>query len=199
LQETRDVNFRTSSQTSGRNHSLPRTNISKAAPKEVFMAFPKQRDVIAFYGNPRGINGNPSPKWMSENLVLVSTPWRLVTSWDGQNVRTFRIHKKCAESLTRVFADIWQAAGENQATIDHWGMNLFGGGFIYRLMRGSNTLSMHSYGCAVDFDPARNSFGDSTPHFANCPAVLKAFAKEGGTWGGRWAKADGMHWQAADI
>jgi D-alanyl-D-alanine carboxypeptidase len=58
---------------------------------------------------------------------------------------------------------------------------------------------MHSWGCAIDFDSARNSFGDTTPNFALIPQVLDAFASEDWTWGGEWRKPDGMHWQAAGV
>lgn len=78
-------------------------------------------------------------------------------------------------------------------------MHLYGGGYNFRLMRRSTRLSLHSWGCAVDFDPARNGFGDTTPHFEHFPAVLNAFANQGWTWGGKWSKPDGMHWQAADV
>lgn len=164
------------------------------------MNFPKQSNVTAFYGDPRGKNGQPSSQWEKANLVTVPVPWRMVLAWDTTAVaRGIRIHKKCAESLARVINAVWLASGKNQATIEKWGMHLLGGGYNFRLMRGSNQLSMHSWGCAVDFDPERNGLGDSTPNFANIPQVLKAFADEGWTWGGRWARPDGMHWQAADI
>jgi hypothetical protein len=161
--------------------------------------WPHQSNVDAFYGDPRGSNGGPSPKWESKNLVRIATPWKLVTGWDGQTVSKIRVHHKCAPSLLKVFGTIWHAANQDQAKINEWGMNLYGGGYNFRLMRGSTRLSMHSWGCAVDFDPARNGFGDATPNFANYPAVLDAFAAEGWTWGGKWMKSDGMHWQAADI
>jgi hypothetical protein len=161
--------------------------------------WPHQSDVDAFYGNPRGRNGLASGAWESTNLVKVPTPWKLVTAWDGATVGGVRIHKKCAASLGRVFDAIWQAAGQKQSKINEWGMNLYGGGYNFRLMRGKTQLSMHSWGCALDFDPARNGFGDSTPNFANYPQVLAAFADEGWSWGGKWKTTDGMHWQAANI
>jgi D-alanyl-D-alanine carboxypeptidase len=161
--------------------------------------WPHQSEVDTFYGNPRGKDGQASGKWESANITKVKTPWKLVTSWDGMTVSGIRVHSKCADSLLTVFEKIWNSAGNDQTKINEWGMNLYGGGFNYRLMRGSTRLSMHSWGCAVDFDPARNGFGDSTPNFANFPQVLDAFANEGWTWGGKWTKADGMHWQAADI
>jgi hypothetical protein len=161
--------------------------------------WPHQSEVDAFYGNPRGINGGPSAAWEQQHLVLVEAPWPLVTSWDGASVRGIRIHRNCADSLRNVLDAIWQAADRNVDTIRDWGMHLYGGAYTFRLMRGGNRLSMHSWGCAIDFDPARNGFGDTTPHFADCAAVLAAFADEGWTWGGSWTCPDGMHWQAAGV
>ena len=161
--------------------------------------WPHQNDTDAFYGNPRGMNGRASAKWESANLAKVPIPWKLITAWDGMNVTGVRVHRLCAESLGKVFDDIWLAAGQQQRKINEWGMNLYGGGYNFRLMRGGSRLSMHSWGCAVDFDPSRNGFGDTTPNFANYPAVRDTFAAEGWTWGGNWSRPDGMHWQAANI
>lgn len=161
--------------------------------------WPHQNDVDNFYGNPRGRDGRPSQVWEKANIVSVPTPWKLVTSWDGATVRGIRVHKKCAESFRIVLEEIWTGAGKSQEKIEGWGMHLFGGGYNFRLMKGGTRLSMHSWGCAVDFDPARNGFGDTTPNFAKNPVVLKAFADQGWTWGGGWTKPDGMHWQAAQI
>jgi hypothetical protein len=58
---------------------------------------------------------------------------------------------------------------------------------------------MHSWGCAIDFDSARNGFGDTTPNFALIPAVTDAFLAESWVWGGKWHKPDGMHFQAAFV
>ena len=159
--------------------------------------WPKPSELTKFYGDPSGQNGLPNTGWVKDNIILLGTPWRLITAWDGKKVLGVSVHHKCAPSLMRVFAKIWLAAKQNQKTIEDWGMHLFGGGFNYRLVRGGATLSTHAYGCAVDFDPARNGMGDSTPNFATVPAVLTAFADEGWTWGGSWARPDGMHWQAA--
>lgn len=161
--------------------------------------WPHQNDVDEFYGNPRSTNGDASSKWESANLVRIATPWKLVTAWDFMPVKGVRMHRKCSESLERVFAKIWQAAGQQQQKINEWGMNLYAGGYNFRLMRGSSRLSMHSWGCAIDFDSARNSFGDKTPNFMLIPPVLEAFAAEEWRWGGAWSKPDGMHWQAANV
>lgn len=161
--------------------------------------WPHQSGVDDFYGNPRGRNGDANPAWVSKNIIGISAPWPLMTAWDFKPVSKIRVHRKCADSLQRVLDAIWLASRRRESKIQEWGMHLYAGGFNYRLMRGSTRLSMHSWGCAVDFDSARNSFGDQTPNFENIPQVLDAFAAEGWTWGGRWNKPDGMHWQAAKI
>lgn len=161
--------------------------------------WPHQIAVDGFYGNPRGADGDANPQWVAQNIVKLPAPWPLVTAWDFRPVSGIRIHRKCSDSLGRVLAEIWSRAGKDQEVIQEWGMHLYAGGFNFRRMMGGTRLSMHSWGCAVDFDSARNAFGDSTPNFALIPPVLEAFAKEGWTWGGPWSKPDGMHWQAADI
>lgn len=159
--------------------------------------WPLQSECDAFYGNPRGDAGAVSPVWYRTNMTRIAAPFDI--TFAGKRVQTISIHRKCADSLSRILQGIWVASGHNQAVIETWGMDKFGGSFSYRLMRGINRLSMHAYGCAVDFDVERNGLGDPTPHFANCPLVLDAFAQEGAIWGGTWARKDGMHWQFARV
>lgn len=161
-------------------------------------AWPLQTDRDAFYGNPRSRDvTKASAKWESENLVLISVPF--VMRFDGRPIRGVRIHKRCADSLTRVLDEIWVNAGRTQTAIDTWGVSQFGGSYNYRLVRGGTSLSSHSWGCAIDLDPARNGLGDATPNFANIPEVLEPFFNQGWTWGGNWSRPDGMHWQAAGV
>ena len=138
----------------------------------------------------------PSQTWMRANLTRIIPPFRM--TYDSRPISRITVHRKCAESLSRVLHAIWVASGHSQAVLDRWGVSIFGGSFNYRLMRGYNQLSMHAYGCAIDIDPARNGLGDTTPHLANCPQVVNAFLQEGWEWGGHWrTRKDGMHFQAA--
>lgn len=155
--------------------------------------WPLQRDCNKFYSDPRGANGKASAAWESANLTVVKCPWTL--RYDGKPVSGIRIHKKCAESLTRVLDAIWQRVGKSQAEIDRIGMSIYGGSYNFRSVRGGSSLSMHSYGCAVDFDPPRNGLGNKHP--AMDRRVIEEFEREGWEWGGHWSRADGMHFQAA--
>jgi hypothetical protein len=154
------------------------------------MMWPKQSECITFYGDPKDPN-------FEDNLVLVPIPWMCVNSWDGKTCKSIKVHRRCAQSLIRILAKIWEVSGKSQDKINQWGMNKCGGGYAYRVMRGGTSLSMHAYGCAVDFDPARNELGDVNPNLAHCIDVIRAFKNEGWTWGGGWKKPDGMHFQAA--
>lgn len=160
--------------------------------------WPKQSGRDAFYGSPRSKDPTKSSLlWEIANIKVVKPPFQMY--YAGKPIKGIRIHKLCADSLLRVLDAIWIASGKSQTAIDRWGVSVYGGAYNYRLARGSNFLSSHSWGCAIDLDPARNGFGDSNPEFAKIPAVVKAFADEGWTWGGTWTKPDAMHFQAASV
>ena len=176
-----------------------------ATPKPVIFpaqtstyAWPAQSLCDAFYGNPRGKNGSYSQVWALANLTYIKPPFAMKIAWAPYTpITKIRIHKKCAASLERVLNDIWQRAGRDQNKINEWGVNLFGGSFNYRLMRGGSALSMHSWGCAIDLDPARNGLGDFTPYLTSDHPVSQAFKKEGWVHGADWRRPDAMHFQAA--
>jgi len=165
--------------------------------------WPTQAAAKEFYGNNirvvKGVAG-PDPKFERDNLVLVPIPWSAVASWDHSfKIKSLRVHRRCAESLTRVLDRIWNEFGQDQAAIEKVRLHLVGGGYNWRAMRGSSRISMHSYGCAIDLDPDHNAMGNAHP--AMDPRVVAAFKSEGWTWGGDWSPGsrDGMHFQAASV
>lgn len=165
--------------------------------------WPNQRDVATFYGNPDPDgNGQPDRAWEDANLTRITPPWQMVLAWDPKTiVKTITIHKKCAPSLATVLLMIWEHYGRDQAAIQLARLNLFGGSYNFRLMRGSPKLSMHSYGCAIDLDPDNNRFGRIWKDKAGMipkPAI-EAFQQEGWTWGGAWAYPDSMHMQSCTV
>ncbi|MBS4019890.1 MAG: M15 family metallopeptidase [Dechloromonas sp.] len=161
--------------------------------------WPLQRDCDSFYGRPINRDGSISRAWESVNLVTIKPPFTVY--YGTTPVKGIRIHRRCAESLSRVLDRIWVAAGRQQSVVDAWGASKFAGSWVVRNKRGGGTLSMHAYGCAIDLDPGRNAFHSTRPNFAKMPAfkVVEAFEAEGWVWGGRWSgrSCDGMHFQAA--
>lgn len=169
--------------------------------------WPKQSECDTFYGNPRGRGGAVvSPKWYAENMATVVPPF--IMKMDKPITR-FLVHKKCSEAARTWLEQVWKNAGRDQRLIDRWGMSIFSGSYCFRTMRGLQSLSMHAYGCALDFDAPRNGLHDQTPHFATLrQEVVEPFIKLGGVWGGDWngngssadeRRADGMHFQFARM
>lgn len=161
--------------------------------------WPLQRECDEFYGNPR--NGDTyGPKWAAANLVHVACPWALHEV--DEKGRLFpipfiTIHRKCADSLTRVLADIAHRCTPDD--IKKLKYDVFDGSFNYRPKRSGATLSMHAYGCAIDWDADENPFRSKKHIFnAQSPIVL-AFKAEDWTWGGDWDAPDAMHMQAARV
>lgn len=175
--------------------------------------WPTQSEVLggnSIYGNPRNKKDptKPSAAWEAANITTIAPPFRM--TYAGVAIKKIRVNKHCAASLARILDSLLAMAkrlrpSDPQGLLDESGASIFGGVVMYRLMRGGNSLSIHSWGAAIDLDPARNGLYDKTPNFANYPWVISAFKDEGWLWGGDWngngssadeRKADGMHFQA---
>jgi hypothetical protein len=70
------------------------------------------------------------------------------------------------------------------------------GCFNIRKKRGGSTMSLHSWGIAVDMNAYANCFGCKPKLTAK---FVKCFTDAGFDWGGTWTKPDGMHFQLAKI
>lgn len=68
------------------------------------------------------------------------------------------------------------------------------GCFNIRKKRGATSMSLHSWGLAVDINAPWNRYG----YPPTMPKELvKCFTDAGFDWGGTWSKPDGMHMQLA--
>ena len=157
-------------------------------------------DLQDFYGKFQlGANGKPTAAWQSNNLTTFIAPYPLTLSWDLSKTATrVTCHKKVAGSLKSVL----------QAILDHYGsveavksarMHLYGGCYEFRNIGGSHTLSVHSFGAAIDLDPENNPRGKryQTGIGMMPQAVIDIFKAEGWKWGGDFStKPDCMHFQA---
>lgn len=66
------------------------------------------------------------------------------------------------------------------------------GCFNIRKKRGLNSMSMHSWGLAIDINAAWNVLGKE-PTMSK--ELVKCFIDAGWEWGGTWTRKDGMHFQ----
>lgn len=160
---------------------------------------PDAASMNAFYGNPdTNRDGSPDASWEAANITRLIPPYGMVLAWDtSKTVSGIRVHRKCAESLGRALGDILNHYG-SQAAVEAARMHLYGGAYTFRLKRGGSTLSNHSWGSAIDLDPANNGFGRVwKPNTSMMPmAVVEIFKARGWGWGGLWGTADAMHFEA---
>lgn len=140
------------------------------------------------------------PNQSGTYLAYAKIPFPLVIAWDhSQTVSRIRCHKLEVANVEAIFNDILKAYGQEK--IKALGIDLFGGCFNYRPMRGGNTWSRHAWGTAIDLDPARNQLhqqGDSA-QFAKKEyrKMIDIFEAHGWLSLGRLKNYDWMHCEAA--
>jgi len=71
-------------------------------------------------------------------------------------------------------------------------LKTYDGCFNIRRMKGSGSMSVHSWGLAVDFNAAENPFGGPV-NFSD--EFIRCFADAGFEPGALWRTPDGMHFQ----
>ena len=70
------------------------------------------------------------------------------------------------------------------------------GCFNIRKKRGLVSMSLHSWGIAIDVNAFENGL-NMTPKLS--PGFVKCFTDAGFDWGGTWKRKDGMHFQLSKI
>ncbi|MDC7234985.1 MAG: M15 family metallopeptidase [Spirochaetales bacterium] len=125
---------------------------------------------------------------------------------------TVEVHRTLVPALVRIESDVRQT---NDPQLDEYLESLrYIAGFNWRVIAGTDSLSNHSYGTALDLVPSdykgkqvywlwyKNSFSD--PEWFTLPreerykppeALVRAFEAEGFIWGGKWIFFDGMHFE----
>lgn len=155
-----------------------------------------QNELVAFYGKPGKKDGSFRPP-----MVQVPCPWKLKISFlPGKTRKALWVHEKAADSLRRVLERVDAAYSDAQKS--ELGIDIFGGDFSPRKMRGANRASLHSWGIAYDFDPDRNqlNWNASRARLGQRDAVpfWEAWEAEGWCALGRKKNMDFMHVQAAE-
>ena len=119
-------------------------------------------------------------------------------AWDkSTKVTTIRCHKLVADNFSSVFNEILEVYG--LAKIQELGIDLFGGCFNFRSMRGGSDYSRHSWGIAIDLDPERNQLKETsrTARFARpeYDKLHEIFEKYGFENMGKVKGYDWMHFE----
>jgi hypothetical protein len=146
--------------------------------------------IIAKYGKP-----NETGK---DYLVTIKIPYPMRLAWDT-SIKVTRVscHKLIADKLLNVFNDLLAHYGYDE--IKRLGIDLYGGCFNYRRMRGGTAWSLHSWGIAIDLDPARNTLKETkrTARFARLEykPMIDIFYKHGFISLGVEKNYDWMHFE----
>lgn len=117
-----------------------------------------------------------------------------VRLYDGAKVRLWQ---PIADEFERLYDLAVHASGYHPKSV---------AGYVPRVIGGTDRLSMHAYGIAVDFDPRDNPWGGrrnngSPSLMRQHPMFHEVFEWAGWTWGGRWrgGRGDDMHFQRAGV
>ena len=152
------------------------------------------QQTIEKYGQP----GN------TDNLTTITLPYPMRLAWpiNGKILSVTKItcHTLIAGRLLAVFNDLLSHYGYD--TLKELGIDIFGGCYNLRLMRGSKTKwSKHSWAIAIDLDPARNKLRETkkTARFARpeYKPMIEIFYKHGFLSLGVEKDYDWMHFEIA--
>lgn len=136
------------------------------------------------------------------SLVKAQLPYPMKLAWDPSvTVNSFSCHAKVKDSLLLVLSNVLNHYGLDE--IKHLRLDLFGGCYSERQIRGGSRWSMHSWGIAVDFDPAHNKleWGRDKAAFSGTEYAKwwEFWESEGWISLGRQRNFDWMHVQAAKL
>jgi hypothetical protein len=145
---------------------------------------PHPRDVETHYGAP------------GTELVRITPPLPLHLYGDPETpVTKVAVHRLCAASLERVFADILTRHGDDTRIMRH--ALSFYGTYNDRPKRGGKSKSLHAYAAAIDLAADTNAFKASWPITATMPLeIMECFSREGWLSAGAFWGYDAMHFQA---
>ncbi len=147
-------------------------------------------EIKALYGDPEPFirdDGTVSPLWEAR-MTKVDLPKPLPLGWKpATEVRSVRVNRVIAEEV--------EAALKALVDCGVWDdFRTYDGGYCWRPKRGSDKLSMHGFGGALDFNAATNELGMVGDMKV---AIVDVFEGRGWEWGGRWRRPDPMHFQWA--
>ena len=147
-------------------------------------------EIIKKYGKPTQ-NGSPY-------LTTIKLPYPMKLAWDKKvSVNKMSCHKLVAQNFTNVFNELLAHYG--LAELQRLEIDIFGGCFNFRAMRGGSDFSTHSWGIAIDINPEKNTLKMtyaqsqfSKPEYAKMHEI---FENNGFVNLGKTRNYDTMHWQ----
>jgi len=149
-------------------------------------------EIIKKYGKPTQ-NGSPY-------LTTIKLPYPMRLAWDKKvSVNKMSCHKLVAQNFTNVFNELLAHYG--LAELQRLEIDIFGGCFNFRAMRGGSDFSRHSWAIAIDLNPEKNTlkmtFAQSQFSKPEYAKLHEIFEKNGFINLGKTKSFDAMHWEIA--
>lgn len=121
--------------------------------------------------------GDPSrPEWQKQNLKTIV----------GPNGQKWQVFAQAAPAFEGLLKDLHDNGYDAKSS----------GGFNYRTIRGSNKLSQHAFGNAIDINAATNPMLRGQLKTDMPATIAEIAAKHGLEWGGNWKnRPDPMHFE----
>lgn len=123
-----------------------------------------------------------------------SNPW--LTLWDvpteleiGVIPKRIYCNKDMVKPLENAFRNLIKTGCVKE-------LKTWDGCFNIRKKRGLSSMSLHSWGIAIDVNAFENGL-NQTPKLSK--EFVKCFTDAGFDWGGTWTRKDGMHFQLSKI
>lgn len=118
------------------------------------------------------------------------TVWDVPTELEiGVIPKKLYCNKDLVGPLSKAFKDLIDTGHVNE-------LKTFDGCFNIRKKRGLSSMSLHSWGIAIDVNAFENGL-NQVPKLS--AGFVKCFTDNGFEWGGTWQRKDGMHFQLAKI
>lgn len=107
------------------------------------------------------------------------------------------VHRRAAEAFRAVFSTLEKLASADPMAARY--VDTLGGTYNHRNIAGTQRLSAHAFGIAIDLNPALAQYHLNQPGGVwRTPvpeAIVEAFESHGFAWGGRWYHDDTMHFE----
>jgi hypothetical protein len=131
--------------------------------------------------------GDPA---LVENELKYMTVWDVPTHLEiGVIPKKLYCNKQIVSPLTQAFTNLIDRGFVKE-------LKTWDGCFNVRRKRGLTSMSLHSWGIAIDVNAAWNGL-HKTPQLS--AGFVKCFTDAGFDWGGTWTRKDGMHFQLKTI
>lgn len=128
--------------------------------------------------------GQPSAS--NPNMVVWDVPAELEI---GMIPKKIYCNKDMVKPLSLAFKKLIDTKAVNE-------LKTWDGCFNIRNKRGLSSMSLHSWGIAVDVNAFENGL-NQTPKLSK--QFVECFTTSGFDWGGTWTRKDGMHFQLSKI